>query len=357
MKNARIYAYACTLLFLLIGFTACNGQEKSAEEKQPIGESLTTFELPAEQQIAGYIRQIYQDKNGNYWFGTNGFGVAHYNGDSIHYYSNEQGFAGQQVTGLVEDPEQNIWFATDQGAVKYDWSTNEAGDERFTNYAAEQHFGGQRLWSVFADSKGTVWAGGVTAVFRFDGENWTAFELPYPEEFSGDFITKGTTWCITEDRAGNIWFSTNGFGAYQYDGESFTQYTTEDGLTDDHVDVILADSQGNMWFGTRFGGVSRFDGEQFRNFTQRNGSIDNDEVCHIYEDQRGNIWFSSEGYGVYRYDGTELTNYSLKEGLGVRAVQAIFEDRDGRLWAGGGGGLYRLGGDSFINVTKDGPWE
>ena len=66
---------------------------------------------------------------------------------------------------------------------------------------------------------------------------------------------------------------------------------------------------------------------------------------------------SSEGYGVYRYDGKSFTNYSEEEGLGVRAVQTIYEDREGRFWVGGGGGLYRFDGHSFINVTKNGPWK
>ncbi|MEL6142708.1 MAG: two-component regulator propeller domain-containing protein, partial [Bacteroidota bacterium] len=83
----------------------------------------------------------------------------------------------------------------------------------------------------------------------------------------------------------------------------------------------------------------------------------NNEVCAIYEDKQGNIWLSSEGFGVYRYDGTSFKNYGQQEGLGVGAVQAILEDREGRLWVGGGGGLYRYEGDVFINVTRDGPWK
>jgi ligand-binding sensor domain-containing protein len=33
-----------------------------------------------------------------------------------------------------------------------------------------------------------------------------------------------------EDKAGNLWFGTSGDGIYKYDGKSFTQFTTSNGL-------------------------------------------------------------------------------------------------------------------------------
>ena len=357
MKRSHSYVYIWALLFSLMCFTACKGQENPGKKAQ-LGIEFPVFSDAAPgSQIADYIRHIFQDKNGGLWLGTNGKGVAYYDGDRISYFSNEEGFGGQQITGITEDLEGDIWFATNQGVVRYDWSNNKDGGQQFTNYTDTQYFGGQRFWSILADSKGNIWAGSVKGIYRFDGTSWTLFELPYPENVTGEFITKRTAWSITEDSAGNVWISSNGYGAFKYDGRSFTQYTEKDGLTDNSVDHILEDSKGNIWFGTRYGGLSRFDGNSFVNFTQKDGIIGNDEVCVVYEDKKGNIWFSSEGFGVYCYDGTSFTNFFKKQGLNVGAVQTILEDREGRLWVGGGGGLYRFDGKRFINVTKNGPWE
>lgn len=371
MNKPYLYTHICPLLFIMAFITSCSGPVKATLSKEETNEQVSTTETPADPQIAEYIRNIFQDKNGHLWLGTNNYGVAHFNGDSLSYFSKEQGFSGGQITGMTEDQEGNIWFATDQGIVKYDGSTTEKGEKIFTNFTDPVVFKDKYVWSIFADSKGTIWVGTNVGVCRFKGTKLEPFELPYSEEATEGFFTNSTIWSISEDKKGNLWFGTNGNGAFKYDGKTCIQYTEKDGLTDNSVDNILEDRDGNIWFGTRYGGLSHYDGKTFTNYTE-NDSIGNNEVCIIYEDKVGNIWLSSEGFGVYRYGPSaagkgskSFTNFSERQGLGVKAVQTIFEDKEGRLWVGGGGGLYRydpsaslwIGGESFFNVTKNGPWK
>ena len=183
--------------------------------------------------------------------------MAHYNGDSLVYFSTEQGFSGNQITGISEDPKGNLWFSTDLGVVKYDWSKSEKGEKVFTNLTIPSVFMTKGTWSIYADSKGIIWIGTRAGVLRYDGQDFAPFPLPYSEEEqNASSFTNKTIWSTMEDKKGNIWFGTNGNGAFKYDGRTFTQFTEKDGLTDNRVDVILEDSKGNYWFGTRDGGIS-----------------------------------------------------------------------------------------------------
>ena len=64
-----------------------------------------------------------------------------------------------------------------------------------------------------------------------------------------------------EDKDGNVWFATSG-GVTKYDGESFVNFTVENGLSHNDVWSILVDRAGTIWSGT-LGGACRFDGKRF----------------------------------------------------------------------------------------------
>jgi len=301
-------------------------------------------------QIAEYVRRVFQDKRGGLWFGTNGEGIAHYDGVVLEYFTTADGLAGDQVTAIMEDKEGHLLIATDGGISKY-----EAG--KFHNYTTKHGLNHNYVWSLFQDSKGALWAGTVEGLCRFDGTKFQTVTIPLSIAKNPEASFSINRIChIMEDSKGNLWIASDGRGAYKYDGKKYTNYTTDDGLCDNNITCIEEDKKGNIWFGSMYGGISKYDGNTFINYNQSN-SIGNNEVWEILTDKQGYVWFSSEGYGVYRYNGREFENYGEKQGLGVRAVQTIFEDHQGRIWTGGGGGLYQFMGDGFMNVRKDGPWD
>jgi streptogramin lyase len=102
-----------------------------------------------------------------------------------------------------------------------------------------------------------------------------------------------------------------------------------------------------------------WDGETITAFPDVPGLTEN-EVYSVLEDRDGNIWMCATGHGVYRYDGInfEVFTQIQPENPNFRfGCNSIYEDRKGRLWFGFAGGLYRLDGDTLVNVTRGGPWD
>src|SRR4029079_8469402 len=75
----------------------------------------------------------------------------------------------------------------------------------------------------------------------------------------------------------------------------------------------------------------------------------------VHEDREGRLWFGGFG-GLSRYDNGRITNYTTKDGLVGNYVRSIYEDREGTLWIGTySEGLSRFKDGRFVSYkTNDG---
>jgi ligand-binding sensor domain-containing protein len=172
---------------------------------------------------------------------------------------------------------------------------------------------------------------------------------------------------ILQDSKGNIWFGTNGMGAFRYDGTRLTSLSEKDGLCNNFVQCMLEDKTGTLWFGSRFGGLSRYEPGtgKFVTFTTKEG-LSTDFIWTLLEDKNVpdgavGIWISAVAGGLCRYDSEKdgVSVFKTTEGLTSKHVQSIFRDKNDRLWLGCSGGLFRWkeSQNSFVNVKRIGPWE
>ncbi|MCA9307791.1 MAG: hypothetical protein KDA16_14775, partial [Phycisphaerales bacterium] len=93
-------------------------------------------------QISMYIREVFQDRDGVYWFGTNDDGLARYDGEKLTYVSVKDGLAGSAIRGILQSPDGALWFATNDGVSRYK-------DGRFTNYTTADGLSHNQVWCIF----------------------------------------------------------------------------------------------------------------------------------------------------------------------------------------------------------------
>lgn len=120
---------------------------------------------------------------------------------------------------------------------------------------------------------------------------------------------------------------------------SFINYSVEDGLAQTQVFDLESDNLGYVWVGTA-GGVSKFDGSSFQNFSTENGLIDN-TVKEIVVNQ-DIVWIASQ-YGITSVQNKKVISWDLHSIAEGRGISSFTFDNDNNLWlAIKGKGVYKI---------------
>jgi ligand-binding sensor domain-containing protein len=374
MKKRSDKKWIWILLFLSICFTFCDNQ--SDTEKNSAGVKKQTASRKEEPsiyftnaktigEIDKNIRSIFQDKAGNYWFGTNGAGVYRYNGKTLLQFTVKDGLSNNQVQSIQEDKSGNIWMGTGIfGVTRFDGQT-------FRSFATQENLrfnsNANKVWKAEPND---LWFYAGGGVYRFNGDlldylplDKTISESKHSKN-SANQLSAYAVYAILKDTKGNYWFGTQAKGVCCFNGESFTWFT-ESGLSGSAVLALFEDSKGNIWFGNNGAGLFCYNGKTLINLTEVRG-LGNAEfktsgkpgpgtLARIYaisEDNSGNLWIGTVDAGVWRLSGNRLINYTTEHGLSSNAVNTIYKDNKAELWFGtDGDGICKFNGNHFTRFV------
>jgi ligand-binding sensor domain-containing protein len=216
--------------------------------------------------------------------------------------------------------------------------------------------------TIIQDRKGDMWMATWEGVFRYGDASFTNMTTG---------VSDARFFSALEDTKGHLWFGTIGSGVYRYDGTNFRNFTTKDGLPNNEVTWIYEDKAGHIWFGVN-GGASRYNarlpngqGTSFRNYLIEGDMMAEDttgktipdftrppmEVNAIIEDRSGKLWFATRGR-TFIYDGKTFLAL-LHADQPFTNVRTIIEDSKGQIWFGGNDGLWRYSANKLTQITKD----
>lgn len=287
--------------------------------------------------LSNVIVSITPDRKGNVWIGTYGGGLARFDGREWEiftpyghgqkrygthwtHYAPKEGLGDLWVYDLLFEPDGSMWVATWKGA-------SHSKKDGFLTYTMADGLVDKWVYTVERESSGVLWFGTEGGITRFDGLTWQSWthkdglgapisqelerpkkEEPYSDDEdhhlqSGRENQETNPNYVVSSAIGPLgykWFGTWGSGLSRFDGKTFKNFTTEDGLAGNIINAIEVDASGILWIGTNKG-VSRFDGKTFQNFTQKDGLL-GDYIFAITIDPDGHKWFGTFG-GVSRYTG------------------------------------------------------
>ncbi len=152
--------------------------------------------------------------------------------------------------------------------------------------------------------------------------------------------------------------------------ESWTTYTTMDGLPSNNCYSVAIDRSGNSWVGSRAAVgsyyISKYDGVSWTSFGFGDGVRGSGKVWALYFDSYNNLWAGTDGIGVLRTTdgGTtwDTTTFRMSNGMGSDSVRAIIEDPSGNIWfacgphpdqGGPSGGLTKWNGSTLTTYKSD----
>lgn len=212
--------------------------------------------------------------------------------------------------------------------------------------------------AAFEDSRGGLWIGGFTLERLQNGK---------VEQFGArDGFPKNADFhSFWEEPDGSVWFanggpSGEGLGLVRYRDGKFSSFGKDAGLSDANIFCVFKDREGLIWLATNKG-LNRLRKKVITAYNERDG-LRSSEVYPILRDSKENIWIGTvKGLTVYR-DGKfepvkfELTDKDLPEFMKWKdtemAVQALWEDSNGKMWIGVGGELY-VAENGRIRVLKE----
>lgn len=344
-------------------------------EQYSVGEGLPQSQVYA----------LLQDSRGYLWLGTQGGGLARFDGENFTSLSKVDGMSGNYVQAIAEGENGDIWLGTNNGLNRFDGKklsvfTNPdypnlviqdlaVGEGDTLWLATQQGVFGQsggtifsqknkdgknmgRMWSAFTDSQGNVWMGGGKGIFRKDKNR---------NDWHHAWRRKTEVLALAESADGRLVAGVFDLGLRIWDGKKWEKLTVEDGLPSNRIQAIWLAPDGRLWLGTQNAGAAILTlPDTIGNtpldivyLTEREG-LCNKNIRSIKGDRWGNVWLGTSGGGVCRYGGEEFEHLTRDDGLKSNFIYSMAEDTSGGLWLSSGdkGFSFRMQ-DSLVHFGAD----
>src|SRR5277367_6498998 len=251
------------------------------------------------------------------WVGTD-TGLYHGNGNGFRRLELPSFLGNVQVLSLLRDRDSNIWVGTTRGLLRINGKGISFSEEN-------QLRGDGGINVLFEDREGNLWIGGARGLGRIRDSAFVTYSSGSDRRFEHN----GPVYV---DPEGRTWLAPAQGGLYVFQSGSVQPVTS---IPPNEVVYSISGRADVVWAGRQRGGLTRL---QFRNgaiasqsYTEANGLAQN-SVYAVYESRDGSVWAGTLNGGVSKFKDGQFTTYTTTNGLASNTVSSILETHDGAMW-------------------------
>jgi len=315
-----------------------------------------------------FVFSIYKTKEYTFIGTRNGLNCIDNEGKVTYITQENTNLAFNVIRGINRDNNNNLWFATTKGISIIDLDDFDPNKPKIKTIQPKPNdpnslsFDNTR--SIFIDHKNRIWVstfGGGICLFTGDLDSNVFSFKQFRQNDSENSISSDFTFNISQDADGNYWIATkNGLNklSFSKDGRyKFDVFNKQNNLLNTSTILTTYQDFNNklIWIGSHTGMYKYdIDKETFTQYSQEEG-LTNDVVYSILEVDKY-LWLSTNT-GIFEFDKKNETfrNFNKKDGLQNSEFNlgALFKDND-TLYFGGVNGVNYFNPDDISKLYYEG---
>ena len=271
--------------------------------------------------VRSSVREIYGDRDGDLWVGTNGEGLFRFKDRTVRMFTTQEGLPSNIPMTALSRHDGSVWVGTNCGGLSV------LENNRFRSYDEKNGLSNSCVWSLAEDHDNTLWIGTWGGgLFRFVNDRFSHFSKR--EGLAGD-VVRG----ILVARDNSLWIATDGGVSHLVNGR-FRNYAVDQGLSSTRVLAIYQDRFDRIWAGTSRG-IDRLAGEQFAPVSTADQILDPRSI-NFGESSSGDLYVMDAPRGVDRLEGNRFV--AVNRELDLFNLALAGSD----VWFSAGNGLFRF---------------
>ena len=292
------------------------------------------------------VNLFWKDKSQRLWMGLNGEkGLAVRKSDKEWKY-----FVlpeGRKVTCVYVDPQDKWWLGTDHGIILFNPNTR-TFEAPVIPHAGNEQLNKLQITFIKEVEPLKLLIGTTTDGFFYYDILSHTLQNNSPLRFNPQLSSQLHT-CYS-DRRGNVWIGSydKGFVVSRNGNYFNTNQALSNYFKGMFVTRILEDRDKRLWIAARYKGLFLYDRqERLKKIQLREKGFLED----IYIDSKNRLWTAFE-HKLLRGNITKDGTVCPDRHFDIENVRVVKEDRQGNIWIGSWGGLYRLANNGDAEIPQ-----